>query len=111
MNSNWNHVISFISYQKFKDIDGFENSKEIQSNPIPANFKFVTRKEEEHSEKLGYNADLIVEIMLNSYHGEETIIDLDTNKKYAIKRTYSSSSEILELTVTDLTKRQSNGKV
>ncbi len=111
MNSNWNHAISLISYEKTKDKDGFEEMQEIESDPIPANFKSVTRAEEEHSKKLGYNADLMIEIMVVDYNDEETLIDADTKKRYAIKRTYAKSSEVLELTVTDLTKRQVNGKI
>ncbi len=111
MNSNWNHAISLISYKKAKDKDGFDITEEVKSNPIPANFKSVTRAEEEHSKKLGYNADLMVEIMAVDYSSQETLIDIDTNKRYAIKRAYAISSEILELTVTDLTKRQVDGKI
>ena len=111
MNSNWNHAISLISYNKTKDKDGFEDAQENESLPIPANFLSITRAEEEHSKKLGYNADLIIEIMYADYNGEETLIDKDTNKRYAIKRVYAISSEILQLTVTDLTKRQINGKI
>lgn len=111
MNSNWNHAISLISYKKAKDIEGFEMMQEKVSNPIPANFKSVTRAEEEHSKNLGYNADLMVEIMAIDYNNQETLLDVDTNKKYAIKRVYAISSEKLQLTVTDLTKRQNNGKV
>ncbi len=111
MNCNWNHAISLISYKKTKDKDGFDIIEEIISNPIPANFKSITRAEEEHSKKLGYNADLMIEIMAVDYSNQETLLDVDTNKKYAIKRTYAISSEILQLTVTDLTKRQENGKI
>ena len=111
MNSNWNHAISLISYRKAKDTEGFEIMQEEVSNPIPANFKSVTRAEEEHSKNLGYNADLMVEIMAIDYNNQETLLDVDTNKKYAIKRVYAISSEKLQLTVTDLTKRQNNGKV
>ncbi len=102
MNSNWNHAISLISYNKAKDKDGFEVTNEIVSDPIFANFKSVTRAEEEHSKKLGYNADLIIEIMAVDYNNEETLKDIDTQKKYAIKRTFAISSEILQLTATDL---------
>ena len=111
MNSNWNHAISLISYKKAKDNDGFYDTKEVKSDPIPANFKSVTRAEEEHSKNLGYNADLMIEIMAVDYNGQETLIDVDTDKRYAIKRTYAKSSEILELTVTDLTKRPVDGKI
>ena len=109
MNSNWNHAISLIFYRKTKDKEGFDVTEEVKTNPIPANFKSVTRAEEEYSNKLGYNADLMVEIMAVDYDDQETLLDIDTNKRYAIKRTYAISSEILELTVTDLTKRQENG--
>lgn len=111
MNCNWNHAISLISYKSFKDSDGFDNNEEIITEPIPANFKSVTRIEEEHSKKLGYNADLIIEIMLENYNAEETLIDVDTKKRYAIKRTYAKSSERIELIVSDLTRRQKNGEV
>ena len=111
MNSNWNHAISLISYKKAKDNDGFYDTEEFKSDPIPANFKSVTRAEEEHSKNLGYNADLMIEIMAVDYDDQETLIDADTNKRYAIKRSYAISSEILELTVTDLTKRQVDGKI
>ena len=111
MNSNWNHVISLISYSKAKDKDGFEIMQEKISDPIPAEFESVTRAEEEHSKQLGYNADLMVKIMAIDYNGESTLLDVDTNKKYAIKRTYAISSELLQLTVTDLTKRQEDGSI
>lgn len=109
MNGNWNHAISLISYSKVKDAEGFEIMQEIISNPIPANFKSVTRAEAEHSKNLGYNADLIIEVMAVDYNNEETLLDIDTKKKYAIKRVYAISSEKLQLTVNDLTKRQNNG--
>ncbi len=111
MNSNWNHAISLISYKKSKDKEGFDITEEVTSDPIPANFKSVTRTEEEHSKNLGYNADLMIEIMAIDFSNQETLIDIDTNKRYAIKRSYAISSEILELTVTDLTKRQVDGKI
>lgn len=109
MNSNWNHSISLISYNVTTDDDGFDKTTEKKREHIPANFKSVTRKEEEHSNLLGYNADLIVEIMAVNFLNEETLIDEDTNKRYAIKRVFFKTSEIIELTVSDITKRQVNG--
>lgn len=110
MNNNWNHAISLITYEKTKDKDGFDIVKESITEHIPANFMSVTRAESEHSKKLGYKADMVVEIMAINYTNEETLIDEDTQKRYAIKRVFSVTSEKLELTVTDLTKRQENGK-
>lgn len=109
MNNNWNHSISLVSYDVITDDEGFDNTIEKKREHIPANFKSITRKEEEHSKLLGYNADLIIEIMSANFLNEETLIDEDSNKKYAIKRVFSRTSEVLELTVSDITKRQENG--
>ena len=109
MNSNWNHAISLISYINTIDDDGFKKVTEKITEHIPSNFKSVTRAEEEHSKILGYNADLIIQIMACNFSNEETIIDEDTGKKYAIKRIFYKTSEIIELTVSDITKRQDNG--
>jgi len=109
LNSNWNHSISLVSYDVTTDADGFDKTTEKKREHIPANFKSVTRKEEEHSNLLGYSADLIVEIMAVNFLNEETLIDEDTNKRYAIKRVFFKTSEIIELTVSDITKRQNNG--
>lgn len=109
MNNNWNHSISLVSYNVIVDDEGFDTAIENKREHIPANFKSVTRKEEEHSSLLGYNADLIVEIMSANFLNEETLIDEDTNKRYAIKRVFFKTPEIIELTVSDITKRQENG--
>lgn len=109
MNSNWNHSISLVKYNSTVDNDGFDELAEIKREHIPANFKSVTRKEEEHSKLLGYSADLIVEIMSANFLNEETLIDEDTKKRYAIKRVFFPNSETIELTVSDVTKRQNNG--
>ena len=109
MNSNWNHAITLISYNKTIDDEGFENVVEDRVENIPANFKSVTRAEEEHSKILGYNADLIIEILSCNFNNQVTVMDEDTNKKYAIKRVFFLNSEIIQLTVTDVTKRQENG--
>lgn len=109
MNCNWNHAITLISYTNTKDKDGFDIITENKSKPIPASFESVTRAEEEHSKKLGYNADMVIEIMAINYNNEETLIDEDTKKRYAIKRVFFTTSEKLKLTVTDLTKRGNDG--
>jgi len=109
MNCNWNQSISLISYDVTIDDDGFEKITEKKRKNIPANFKSVTRKEEEHSNLLGYNADLIIEILSANFLNEETLIDESTNKRYAIKRIFYKTSELIELTVSDTTKRQVNG--
>jgi len=103
--NNWSDTITLVIYEKTKDKDGFEVKTPIKVEHIPANFKSVTRKEEEHSNKLGYKADVVIEIMKINYSDEETLIDEKNSKTYAIKRTFARSSEIIELVCSDLTKR------
>ena len=52
-----------------------------------------------------YNASLIVEIMLCNYGNQTLLIDGTTNKKYTIERVYPTSSEIVELTCSDKSKK------
>ena len=111
MNSNWNHAITLISYDEKYDDEGFKIVLEKKVEHIPANFKSVTRAEEEHSKILGYSADLIIEVLSSNFNNQETIVDEDTKKKYAIKRIFFKTSEIIELIVSDITKRQENGKI
>ena len=103
--NNWTDAITLISYTSTKDSDGFDVDVENHVEHIPAQFKSVTRKEEEHSNLLGYKADLIVEIMKCNYSNEQTLMDESTGKKYSIQRTYSKSSETIELTCSDLSRR------
>ena len=102
MNNNWVNAITLVSYTGTKDSDGFEVPVETMVEHIPAKFKSATRKDEEHSNKLGYTADLIVEMMTCNYSNQETLIDEATNKRYAIKRAYEKSPEIIELTCSDV---------
>lgn len=103
--NNWKDAIYLVSYTTTKDSDGFPVVVENRTKPIPANFKSVTRAEEEHSKIMGYTAELIVEIMLCNYSGQEELIDCYSNKKYAIKRTFETSSELIELTCSDVSRK------
>lgn len=103
--NNWKDAIFLVSYTSTKDADGFYVGVEDKSEEIPANFKSVTRAEEEHSKKMGYKAKLIVEVMKCNYDNQEVLIDSSTNKKYSIQRSYEISSEILELTCSDISKK------
>ena len=103
--NNWTDAITLISYISTKDSDGFDVDVEKLVEHIPANFKSVTRKEEEHSNLLGYRADLIVEIMKCNFSNQSTLMDEASGKKYAIQRTYSKSSETIELTCSDLSRK------
>lgn len=103
--NNWKDAIYLVSITSTKDPDGFNVEVENKTELIPANFKSVTRAEEEHSKIMGYNAELVVEIMLCNYNNQPLLIDGTTNKKYAIERTYSPSSELIELTCSDVSRK------
>lgn len=103
--NNWKDAVVLVSITSTKDSDGFDVEVENKTRPIPANFKSVTRAEEEHSKIMRYNAELVVEIMTCNYSNQELLIDYQSNKKYAIKRTYEKTSEILELTCSDVSKK------
>ena len=103
--NNWKDAIVLVSYTSTKDSDGFSVDVETRTGPIPVNFKSVTRAEEEHSKIMGYNAELIVELMKCNYSGQPVLIDYETNKKYEIKRTYETTSELLELTCSTVSKK------
>ena len=103
--NNWKDAIVLVSYTSTKDSDGFPVDVETRTEPIPANFKSVTRAEEEHSKIMGYNAELIVELMKCNYSGQPVLIDYKPNKKYEIKRTYETTSELLELTCSTVSKK------
>ncbi|MCQ3908927.1 MAG: hypothetical protein MJ200_05390 [Mycoplasmoidaceae bacterium] len=104
MMNNWNESIKLVSYSETKDSDGFSIPSSTETNPIPANFKNITRAVEEHSKVMGYNANLVVEIMECNYNGQSYLIDVQTSKKYEIKRTFKITSEVLELTCSDVSK-------
>lgn len=40
-----------------------------------------------------------------NYSGQPVLIDYETNKKYEIKRTYETTSELLELTCSTVSKK------
>lgn len=103
--NNWKDAIVLVSYTSTKDSDGFQVDVETRTEPIPANFKSVTRAEEEHSKIMGYNAELIVELMKCNYSGQPVLIDCETNKTYEIKRTYDTTSELIELTCSTVSKK------
>lgn len=103
--NNWKDAIILVSYTSTKDSDGFLVEVENKTKPIPANFKSVTRAEEEHSKIMGYNAELIVELMSCNYDKQPVLIDCVTNKLYEIKRIYPTSSEFIELTCSDISKK------
>ena len=103
--NNWKDSVFLLSYIKTKDKDGISIEEAIKSQEIPANFINVTRQEEQHSKIMGYTASLVVEIMLCNYDNQEYLIDPSTNKKYLIKRSYSVSSEVIQLTCSDISKK------
>ena len=103
--NNWKDAIVLVSYTSTKDSDGFPVDVETRTEPIPANFKSVTRAEEEHSKIMGYNAELIVELMKCNYSGQPVLIDYETNKTYEIKRTCDTTSELIELTCSTVSKK------
>ena len=102
--NNWIDEISFVEYISSKDLDGFFESTEKVGEPIPANIKNITRTDEEHSKKMGYIAKLIVEVLACNYNAEKYLQDKKTLNIYEIKRTYYLSSEIIELTCSDVDK-------
>jgi len=103
--NNWINAIYLVSYTSTKDSDGFPVEVENKTDEIPANFKSVTRAEEEHSKIMGYNAELVVEILKCNYDNQPVLIDSYTDKKYAIRRTYDVSSEVIQLTCSDIVKK------
>lgn len=103
--NNWTDAIVLVSYTSTKDSDGFPVDVETRTEPIPANFKSVTRAEEEHSKIMGYNAELIVELMKCNYSGQPVLIDYETNKKYEIKRIYEATSELINITCSTVSKK------
>lgn len=103
--NNWKNSIFLLSYKKTKDKDGISIEEEIKSQEIPANFINVSRQEEQHSKIMGYTASLVVEIMSCNYDGQEYLVDSCTTKKYLIKRSYSVSSEVIQLTCSDISKK------
>lgn len=103
--NNWTDSIYLVSYDKTKDSDGFSTLEEKRSVEIPANFKRITRAEEEHSKIMGYTANLVVELMKVNYNHEPDLIDVRTSRKYAIRRAYESSSEIIQLTCSDISRK------
>ena len=103
--NNWKDSVFLLSYIKKKDKDGISIEEEIKSQEIPANFINVTRQEEQHSKIMGYTASLVVEIMLCNYDNQEYLIDPSADKKYLIKRSYSVSSEVIQLTCSDISKK------
>lgn len=100
--NNWNKSIMLVRYSETKDTDGFVIPSGIKSKPIPANFKQITRAVEEHSKKMGYTANLVVEIMECNYNNQSYLIDVETSTKYEIKRAFKTTSEVIELTCSDV---------
>ena len=104
--NNWKDAIVLVSYTSTKNSNGFPVEVETRTKPIPANFKSVTRAEEEHSKIMGYTAELVVEIMLCNYDKKYThLLDYSNNKLYEIKRTFEVSSEVIELTCSDVSRK------
>ncbi len=102
---NWVDAIKLVSLTSTKDSDGFEVEVETETDKIPANFKSVTRAEEEHSKIMGYNAELVVEILSCNYNNQPLLINCKNNKKYAIQRTFEVTSEVIQLTCSDVSKK------
>lgn len=103
--NNWVDAIKLVSITSTKDSDGFKVEVETETEMIPANFKSVTRAEEEHSKAMGYTAELVVEIMTCNYHNQPLLINCKNNKKYTIQRTFEISSEVIQLTCSDVKKK------
>ena len=82
--NNWKDIVYFIKVNKDKkDKDGF---------PIT---------EEEHANKMGYTADLELEIMTINYDNQE-ILEVENGNRFRIRRTYPKTSEILILTCSNI---------
>lgn len=104
--NNWKDVIVLVSYTSTKNSNGFPVEVESRTEPIPANFISVTRAEEEHSKIMGYTAELVVELMKCNYDSQYTVlIDDVTKKQYEIKRVYEKSSELIQLTCSDVSRK------
>lgn len=102
MNNNWKDIVYFIKINKNKkDVDGFPISEETKSDPIVSNIIGVTRAEEEHANKMGYTADLEVEVMSVNYDNQE-ILETEDGNRFRIRRTYPKTSEILSLTCSNI---------
>lgn len=100
--NNWKDIVYFIKINKNnKDGDGFPIPEETKSDPIVSNIIGVTRAEEEHANKMGYTADLEVEIMSVNYDNQE-ILETEDGNRFRIRRTYPKTSEILSLTCSNI---------
>lgn len=100
--NNWKDVIYLIEVNDSqKDKEGFPIVEEKKSERMAANIIGVTRLEEEHAHKLGYTADLEIEIMAINYSNEQ-LLEVENKKRYRIRRSYPKSSEILILTCSDI---------
>ena len=100
--NNWKDIVYFIKVNKDKkDKDGFPITEEEKSKPIVANIVGVTRSEEEHANKMGYTADLELEIMTINYDNQE-ILEVENGNRFRIRRTYPKTSEILSLTCSNI---------
>ena len=54
---------------------------------------------------MGYDASITVELLFCNYDQKYThIVDTIENKEYEIKRVYKKTSEILEITCSDISK-------
>ena len=104
--NNWKDAIILVSYTSTKNSNGFLVEVENKTKPIPANFISITRAEEEHSKIMGYTAELVVELMKCNFDKKyTTLIDFVSNSKYEIKRVYEKSSEIVQLTCSDVSRK------
>ena len=104
--NNWKDAIVLVSYTTTKNSNGFPVEVEHKTKPIPANFISITRAEEEHSKIMGYTAELVVELMKCNFDNKYTVlIDYVNSKKYEIKRAYDKSSEIVQLTCSDVSRK------
>ena len=54
---------------------------------------------------MGYNAELVVEILSCNYNNQPLLINCKNNKKYAIQRTFEVTSEVIQLTCSDVSKK------
>jgi hypothetical protein len=103
---NWTDAIKLVYYKDEKNSNGFKvNDTKEESTTLPANIKSITRSEAEHSKKMGYDASITVELLFCNYDQKYThIVDTIENKEYEIKRVYKKTSEILEITCSDISK-------
>jgi hypothetical protein len=66
---------------------------------IPANFKDVTRRDQELANRFEYDAEVNVEIMACNYSGQRSLVNEETGETLYVQRTYKPDrGELITLT-------------